>query len=153
VKLPVVSQAAPRREQVPLPAMPLPKGRLLGSSVLVVDDDADTRELMSSVLIAAGAQVHLAASAEEALMIGVETRPDAIVSDIGMPGQDGYRLMRQLTAALGPDAPRVKVALTAFASAGDRDRAIDAGFQRHISKPVDPLSLVDILEQMLSSRV
>jgi len=153
VKLPVVSQAAPRREQVPLPAMPLPEGRLLGSSVLVVDDDADTRELMSSVLVAAGARVHIAASAEEALTIGVETRPDAIVSDIGMPGQDGYSLMRQLTAALGPDAPRAKVALTAFASAGDRDRAIDAGFQRHISKPVDPLSLVDILEQMLSSGV
>jgi len=108
---------------------------------------------MSSVLVAAGARVHIAASAEEALTIGVETRPDAIVSDIGMPGQDGYSLMRQLTAALGPDAPRAKVALTAFASAGDRDRAIDAGFQRHISKPVDPLSLVDILEQMLSSGV
>jgi CheY-like chemotaxis protein len=104
------------------------------------------------VLEAAGAQVHLASSAEEALTIGVEARPDAIVSDIGMPGQDGYRLMRQLIAALGPAAPRAKVALTAFASAADRDRALDAGFQRHISKPFDPLLLVEILEEMLDKR-
>jgi len=74
------------------------------------------------------------------------------VSDIAMPGQDGYTLMRQLTAALGSRAPRATVALTAFASPSDRDRAMSAGFHRHISKPFDPLALVQILEEMLASK-
>jgi signal transduction histidine kinase/ActR/RegA family two-component response regulator len=152
VTLPVVLPRQ-RRPAPPLPpAMPIPAGRLAGTSVLVVDDDADTCEMIGSVLEQAGATVHVAASAEDALAIGVEARPDAIVSDIAMPGQDGYTLMRQLTAALGSRAPRAKVAVTAFAAPGDRDRALGAGFQRHIAKPFDPLTLVQILEDMLATR-
>jgi len=70
-----------------------------------------------------------------------------------MPGQDGYSLMRQLTAALGTGTPRAKIALTAFAGAGDEARALAAGFQRHIAKPFDPLALVQILEEMLFESV
>jgi CheY-like chemotaxis protein len=107
--------------------------------------------MLSSVLEKAGARVRAAASAEEALTVGLELNPDAIISDIAMPGQDGYALMRQLSAALGPRAPRVKLALTAFASSADADKAIDAGFNRHLTKPFDPLVLVDILEEMLQN--
>jgi signal transduction histidine kinase/CheY-like chemotaxis protein len=149
VSLPVVMPIRRRGEPSHLPPVLIPEGRLVGTTVLVVDDDADTREMLASVLEGAGARVHAVASAEEALSVGVEARPDAIVSDIAMPGQDGYSLMRQLTAALGPDAPRAKVALTAFASAGDRERALHAGFQRHVTKPFDPVALVEILEEML----
>ena len=149
VLLPVVSAA---RAQPRVSAQPVPHGRLTGTRVLVVDDDADTREMLASVLEAAGARVLAAASADEALGQGLEAPPDAVVSDIAMPGQDGYDLIRQLHAALGSRAPRVRIALTAFAGPGDRERAIEAGFQRHISKPFDPLALVALLEQMLSSR-
>jgi CheY-like chemotaxis protein len=150
VTLPVVSLSPRAAAPSPLPATTLRAGRLAGASVLVVDDDADTREMLTSAIEGAGARVQAAASAEEALILGVEGRPDAIVSDIAMPGQDGYSLLRELTTALGAASPRARVALTAFASASDRDRALDAGFQRHVTKPVDPLALVDMLEEMLS---
>ena len=148
VRLPVMT--APRAQPRLAPPS-APHGRLTGHTVLVVDDDADTREMLASVLDAAGARVHAAASAEEALGFGVEMRPDAIVTDIAMPGQDGYDLIRDLRAALGSRAPRVRIALTAFAGSGDHERALEAGFQRHISKPFDPLALVALLEEMLSS--
>ena len=147
VLLPVM--AAPR-QQPRLAAPRIPQGRLNGHTVLVVDDDADTREMLASVLDAAGARVHAAASAEEALGLGLEAPPDAIVSDIAMPGQDGYDLIRHLRAALGPHVPRARIALTAFAGSGDHERALAAGFQRHITKPFDPLALVALLEEMLS---
>ncbi|HZB24650.1 MAG TPA: ATP-binding protein [Vicinamibacterales bacterium] len=147
VRLPVLTAPRPQPRSVPR----LRRGRLNGHTVLVVDDDADTREMLASVIDAAGAQVHAAASAEEALGLGVESPPDAIVSDIAMPGQDGYDLIRHLRAALGARAPRVSIALTAFAGPGDHERALEAGFQRHISKPFDPLALVALLEEMLSS--
>ena len=147
VTLPVRSRVRPERPGA-APA-PIAESRLPNVTVLVVDDDADTREMLSSVLEKAGARVHAAASAEEALTVGLEAYPDAIVSDIAMPGQDGYALMRQLTTALGPRSPRVKIALTAFASSADSNKAIEAGFDRHLTKPFDPLALVDILEEML----
>jgi signal transduction histidine kinase len=152
VTLPIaaVSRRVDGPTPIPTPPPPPREGRLIGTTVLVVDDDADTREMLASAIEGAGARVQAAGSAEEAMILGVAGRPDAIVSDIAMPGQDGYSLLRELTAALGPQSPRVRVALTAFASPGDRDRALDAGFQRHVTKPVDPLALVDILEDMLS---
>jgi CheY-like chemotaxis protein len=124
-------------------------GRLTGFTVLVVDDDVDTREMLFSLLAAAGATVRTAASADEGIASALETRPDALVSDIAMPGQDGYALMRTLAATLGADAPRATVALTAFAGAGDREKAHDAGYQRHVSKPFDPTALVTLLEELL----
>ena len=128
----------------------LTEPKLSGSSVLVVDDDQDTRELLVSVLEAAGADVHSAGSAAEAFSAGIDLRPDAIVSDIAMPGQDGYSLMRELDVALGPAAPRVRIALTAYAGERDRSRALDAGYQRHIAKPVDPARLITVLQDLLA---
>jgi signal transduction histidine kinase/ActR/RegA family two-component response regulator len=136
---------------VPSPvSLPLTGARLAGRSVLVVEDDQDTRELLVSILQAVGATVHAAEDAEAALRLAIAARPEAVVSDIAMPGQDGYALLRELDAALGPDAPRVRVALTAFAAERDRQRAFEAGYQHHIAKPFDPAALVALLEDRLA---
>ena len=125
-------------------------GQLSGATILVVDDDADTREMLQSVLEAAGARVRVAASADDGLAAALELAPDALVSDIAMPGQDGYALLRHMTAALGTRAPRAKVALTAFAGPVERDKALEAGFQRHVVKPFDPVVLVKVLRELLA---
>jgi signal transduction histidine kinase len=147
VRLPVRTVPA---EPAPVPATaPLATGLLKGATILVVDDDADTRELLASALETAGARVGLAPSADEGLTQALELLPDALVSDIAMPGQDGYALLRQMTAALGARTPRARVALTAFAGPNDREKAVAAGFQRHLAKPFDPLALVTILHELL----
>ena len=151
VTLPVATTPRPGADPSSSPDRSRLARRLAGATVLVVDDDADTRELLTSVMTGAGARVHAAASADEGLSLAVEVRPDAIVSDIGMPGTDGYSLMRQLTAALGSSAPRARVALTAFARSEDEQRALEAGYHRHFGKPFDPLALVEVLERMLSA--
>ncbi|HSC25794.1 MAG TPA: ATP-binding protein [Vicinamibacterales bacterium] len=131
----------------------LPARRLAGNTVLVVDDDADTRELLISVLDAAGARVHAAGSAADGFQSAIDVRPDALVSDIAMPDQDGYAMLAQITEALGSRSPRVTIALTAFAGERDRAKSAEAGFQRHIAKPFDPLELVRTLEDLLKAKV
>ncbi|MEO8520194.1 MAG: PAS domain S-box protein [Acidobacteriota bacterium] len=120
-----------------------PHAELSGVTVLVVDDQADARELVQRVLEDAGADVITAAGAAAALDL-VETRkPDVLISDIGMPEADGFELLRWVRA-LGTDrGGRVPaIALTAFARSEDRTRALRAGFAVHVSKPVDPAELV-----------
>ena len=103
-----------------------------------------------SVLEGAGATVLAAASADEALRLAVERRPQVLVSDLGMPGTDGYTLLRRSGAAR-PRRPHVTIALTAYAGERDRARSAAAGFQRHLAKPLDPLALVDIVTEMVTS--
>jgi len=139
------------KQQDPLPVEPPHslEGRLGGRDILVVDDDRDTRELLVSAFEAAGGRVRAASSSAEGLEMGLARVPEAVVSDLGMPGEDGYVFMERLRAALGPRAPRVRVALSAFAGPGDRERAIAAGFHRHVAKPVDPRALVRLIEELL----
>lgn len=142
----------PRSDDLPPePATIITDGRLSGARILVVDDDSDTRELLTSVLEASGARVYAASSVGEALKIGIDARPEAIVSDIAMPDQDGYALLRELDGALEADAPRVRVALTAYAGDADRERVLAAGYQRHITKPFDPAMLVRVLADLLNA--
>ena len=116
------------------------EGALAGVSVLVVDDELDARQLLRRVLVDSHADVALAASAAEALELVERLRPDVIVSDIGMPETDGYDLIRRVRAVY--TARQVPaVALTAFARTEDRKRALLAGFQTHVVKPVDPAEL------------
>ncbi len=117
---------------------------LIGVEVLVVDDECDARELLSAVLSKCGAVVTVARSAHEALEIVRKRMPDVLVSDIGMPGEDGYSLMKKVTAHASRhgQARPASVAVTAFASAEDRERALRAGFHAHLAKPVDPTGLV-----------
>jgi signal transduction histidine kinase/ActR/RegA family two-component response regulator len=141
-------------EPKPAPASGPPAsvdGRLTGRDILVVDDDRDTRELLVSAFEAAGARVRAAASSGEALAMSLARVPEAVVSDLGMPGEDGYVFMERLRGELGLRAPRVRVALSAFAAPDDRERAVAAGFHRHVAKPVDLHVLVKLLEELLDS--
>ena len=126
---------------------------LEGITVLVVDDEADTRDFMQRVLSGRDARVLIARSAAEALAVLSHERPDILLSDIGMPEQDGYSLIRQvraLTHEQGGDIPAA--ALTAFTRVEDRKRALLAGFQSHVAKPVTPTELVAIVAGLARQR-
>jgi PAS domain S-box-containing protein len=123
--------------------------RLDGLKVLAVDDEADTREVLRVAFEQCGAEVTLAASAAEALKLLLETKPDVLISDIGMPEEDGYELIekvRELTVERGGKIPAV--ALTAYARAEDRLRALRSGYQMHVSKPVELAELVAIVARL-----
>jgi CheY-like chemotaxis protein/anti-sigma regulatory factor (Ser/Thr protein kinase) len=113
--------------------------RLRDLRVLAVDDEPDARDLLSKMLTNYGAEVKTCASAAEALRTLGEWRPDALVSDIGMPGEDGYELLGKIRAREPERGGRIPaVALTAYARAEDERRALAAGYQIHIPKPVEP---------------
>jgi PAS domain S-box-containing protein len=118
---------------------------LAGLRVLVVDDELDARRLISTVLRQCGADVIAASSAAEALDLLARQRPDVLISDIGMPGEDGYSLIRRLRASENHDQRLPAVALTAYARTEDRLRALAAGFQMHVSKPVNPAELATVV--------
>jgi PAS domain S-box-containing protein len=126
---------------------------LAGVTVLAVDDEADARDLIRRILEECGARVLLAASAAEALDLVPRERPDMIVSDIGMPGEDGYQLIREVRA-LPPDVGgrTPAAALTAFARAEDRTRALRAGYQTHVAKPVEPMELTAVVASLATRR-
>jgi CheY-like chemotaxis protein len=116
---------------------------LAGLSVLVIDDEADALALLELVLGDAGARVAVAGSSEAALAKLAAARPDVIVSDIGMPERDGYQLMRSIRMLPPERGGRTPaVALTAFARSEDRTRALLAGYQVHMTKPIEPLELI-----------
>ncbi len=139
--LPAVGTAA----AVPVVA----SSRLDGLTVLLVDDEADVRAVTAHVLQGAGAQVTVAASAEEGLRLLQQCRPAVMLSDIGMPLQDGYDLIRQVRA-LPPNAGgRIPAAaFTAYAGRDDCERALLAGYQLHLAKPVAPEALVQAVAQL-----
>lgn len=126
------------------PGGPSRLSRLDGIEVLLVEDEPDVRAMTEQVLREAGAEVVAVGSADEALAALARRRPQVILSDIGMPDQDGYELLRRvrsLDPAEGGSVPAA--AFTAYARPEDRARALDAGFQLHLSKPVLPSTLVD----------
>ena len=116
--------------------------RLDGVHVFVVDDEADGRELLRRVLEDQAATVTVLSSGEEALVELRRVKPHLIVSDIGMPVMDGYQLMRTFRAGEAKGEKIPAVALTAFARAEDRKRALLAGYQAHLAKPFDVAELV-----------
>jgi CheY-like chemotaxis protein/anti-sigma regulatory factor (Ser/Thr protein kinase) len=154
VRLPVRASSPVDPPSRPVAREPAPArdGRLAGRTILVVDDEPDALDMLVSVLENAGATVVPARSADEALRAAVEQHPQVLVSDVGMPGTDGYALLRQIRATLGPDALPVTIAVTAYAGERDREQSAAAGYQRHLSKPLDPLKLVDIVVEMLTPR-
>jgi PAS domain S-box-containing protein len=127
---------------------------LSGLRVLVVDDETDARELFATLIREYGAEVATAPSVQEALATLRSFRPDVLVSDIAMPDQDGYDLMRQLRAldADGELRTLPAIALTAYARQEDRRRALAAGFQLHVAKPVDPRELVQAISRLLGAK-
>lgn len=116
---------------------------LRGVTVLMVDDEADTRDLVRRVLEKCQASVLLASSAQQALELIARQRPDIILSDIGMPDTDGYELLRRIRSLPASEGGRIPaVALTALARSEDRRRALLAGFQVHVAKPLEAGELI-----------
>ena len=122
---------------------------LAGLRLLVVDDQADARELLATVLTGCGADVMTVSSADEALSAIEESKPSVLVSDIEMPERDGYSLIRQVRSIEGEQGARIlAVALTAHARAEDRMRALAAGYDMHIPKPVEPAELIAVIASL-----
>ncbi|MGH7300902.1 MAG: ATP-binding protein, partial [Candidatus Rokuibacteriota bacterium] len=147
----------PRAEAVPAAPTDPAAGRsapaLQGVQVLLVDDDQDALDMLTIVLAEAGAAVRTAASAAEALALLRWIRPDVLVSDLAMPDEDGYSLIHNLRAierASGRETPAV--ALTAYVRVQDRARAVAAGFNMFVEKPVDPDELISVLAGIAETR-
>ncbi len=146
--------AIPLRETEP-PLRPPARKRRVRSirldqvRVLVVEDSLDTRELLSLILQSYGAEVFLASSVPEGLKLAAEVNPEVVISDIGLPDIDGYEFVQQLRQ-LPRFERRPVIALTGYAMAGDRDRAFESGFDRHLPKPIEPEQLITTIHEVLS---
>jgi CheY-like chemotaxis protein len=136
-------------------AGPAPAGGpiLAGIQVLLVDDDADFLESLAVALQGRGALVTRADSAGAALAAIDNALPDVVVSDLGMPEEDGYGLIRDLRARpAGRGGAVPAIALTAYVADHDRDRSLAAGFQLHLGKPMDPGLLVQAIADVVARR-
>ncbi|AFZ24579.1 PAS domain S-box [Cylindrospermum stagnale PCC 7417] len=124
---------------------------LVGVRVLVVDDEADSREFITTVLEHCQADVQVVASVQEALQVISQWKPDVLVSDIGMPEEDGYSLIRKLRSLSPEQGGKIPAAaLTAYARPEDRMRAIQAGYQLHLPKPIEPAELAAVVASLVS---
>jgi len=142
-----------RREEA-ITASPLPALPLAGIRVLIVDDNADARDLLSFLLKDRGATVTVATTAAEALQALERSLPDLLLSDIGMLEMDGYTMMRQIRTQFGAQGREIPaIAVTAYAGETNRQKALEAGFQRHIAKPIDPPELVAVIRALVNRRV
>jgi CheY-like chemotaxis protein len=119
--------------------------------VLVVDDDLDARTLLRTILEKCGAEITSVSSAAEALNALKSLKPDIVVSDIGMPTEDGFAFIRKVRAREGQeqDGRIPAVALTAHARIEDRLQALSAGYQAHVAKPVEPAELVAVIASLV----
>ncbi len=150
VRLPLRATALPVSQSCELVDQPL---SLQAVRVLVVDDETDTRELLTFILEQAGAKVTAVSSAAAALAALLETIPDVVLSDIGMAEMNGYSLMRQIRSLRPEQSGHIPaIALTAYAGEYDQKQAIAAGFQQHLAKPVEPEALVKAIAQLLRQR-
>lgn len=155
VKLPLVlvqrtAGEATRRHpsDVPLVARNLPS--LASLKILVVDDEPDSNEVVRTLLVACGADVRVGASAAQALEILGRWKPTLVITDIGMPGEDGYALLAKIRAQVDGAARLPVIALTAYASVDDRVRLLSAGFAMHVAKPIEPAELVAVVAGVAS---
>ena len=128
-------------------------GNIAGVKILVVDDDFDTRNLLKRILQDCDAIVTISPDAQHAMESIASFQPHLLISDIGMPNQNGYDLIREVRRR-GYDFQKLPaIALTAFARGEDRRRALTAGFQLHLEKPVDPGELVAAIASLLGKTV
>jgi CheY-like chemotaxis protein len=155
VKLPIIGAVRPPAPEL-RPAAPenatlaALAGSLRGVNVLLVDDEADARDLFKTVLEGSGARVTAVGSGAEAFSSFTTSPPDVIVSDIEMPEENGYDLIRRLRGLPAERGGRIPAAaLTAYARTEDRMRALRAGFQHHVSKPVQPAELVAVVASLV----
>ena len=137
-----VSRGAGSTALTPMPSLD-------GLRILIVDDDADAREVVSTILSQAGAEVATASSAAQAIDLVDRWVPNVLISDIGMPGEDGYQLIRKLRARSPDKSNQIPaIALTAFARSQDRLKALSSGYQTHLAKPIEPIELVTVVASL-----
>jgi PAS domain S-box-containing protein len=150
VRLPLMPTPLNANPDEPSPEQSLD---LNGIKILVVDDETDTRELVAFLLEQQGAQVTAASSAHEALIALTQAKPDLLLSDIGMPDMDGYMLIQQVRTLAPEQGGQIPaIALTAYAGEVNQQRVIAAGFQKHISKPIEPDVLVQAIAHLVRLR-
>jgi PAS domain S-box-containing protein len=152
IKLPIAERDVPvaEQERAPAPGAPslskIDAAPLRGLRVLVVDDEADTLEMLQTLLKRCGMEVRVAGSAVAALQTMDEWQPQLLLADVGMPEQSGYDLIGEVRARPSSRGGKVPaIALTAFARVEDRMRALTAGYQMHVPKPIEPDELISIL--------
>ena len=157
VELPVLEAAPmlvgqPRVEQSILPPGSTSLPSLAGLTVLVIDDQEYTRDIVAAILRRTGAEVFTALSVREGVQCFTKFEPDVVVCDIAMPDEDGYVFLREIRQR--PDASRTTpiLALTAFGRPEDRIHALDAGFDAYLKKPVDPAELAESVQRLTSGR-
>jgi CheY-like chemotaxis protein len=131
---------------------PIGAGSLRGRRVLAVDDDESTQELVATMLLMYGVSVRTADRASQAVAILSEWRPDVLLADIAMPGEDGYALVRRVRALPPPLGNIPAVALTAYTDPRSVQAAFAAGFDAHLGKPLEPHVLADALSKVLRLR-
>jgi signal transduction histidine kinase/CheY-like chemotaxis protein len=144
------ARAEERRREVERRRTRMGALRLDGVHVLLVEDDDDSRKLLGTMLKRYGARVTSTKSAAEALAVFEGELPDVLLSDIGMPDQDGYELMRKLRALppeRGGNTPAI--ALTGYASRKDRDRALNSGYQQHMAKPIEQVDMIKAIAALV----
>jgi CheY-like chemotaxis protein len=151
----------PELEDTPRTASPAPDHRALHASVqmpslhglriLAVDDEPDSLDVIAEVLTRAGADVRRARSAAAALSLVDGWSPDAVLSDIEMPGEDGYTFIARFRQRGGADGVPA-IAVTAYGRMEDRQRALAAGFVEHMTKPLDPARLVSAIASLVRDR-
>jgi signal transduction histidine kinase/ActR/RegA family two-component response regulator len=152
VRLPALSRFVPKRRDVPDRAFQAPPA-LATMTVLIVDDEEDTREYLRALLAYCKADVTVASSSAEAFEALRTRRPDVLLSDIAMPEEDGYGLIQRVRALPPEQGGRTPaVALTAFAHPEDRTRAMLAGFQNYVTKPVEPVELLAAVAALAPGR-
>ena len=152
IELPILSSA--KAKQVPaiesITSNQLPS--LTGLTLLVVEDEADAREMVTLILEQCGAKIIPADSVKQALVEYERQQPDILISDISMPSEDGYALIRHIRNSKNDKSMIPAIALTAYARESDKQQALEAGFDLHLPKPIEPLRLVKSLSQLLQQR-
>ena len=151
IQLPVL--ARPQEPAVSATGRRVEYGRggtsLAGLRILVVDDEADAREIVATILGEAGAEIATASSSRQALEQVKQWRPDLLISDIGMPGESGYDLIRKVRALSPGEGGQIPaIALTAYARMEDRLKILSAGFQMHVPKPIEPMELATVVASL-----
>jgi PAS domain S-box-containing protein len=156
VRLPISTSAQPRTPATRTPVDGSPERvlpTLTDVRVMLVDDDTETRDVLTLFLKKSGARVFAAESAAQGVALLEEHKPDVIIADIGMPGEDGYAFIRTVrTNTATCETQPLVIALTAYARQEDRERALAAGFQRHMAKPVNPSEVVTAVAELLPRR-
>ncbi|PZV07946.1 MAG: hypothetical protein DCF32_06005 [Leptolyngbya sp.] len=148
VRFPIMFDAVETPAHV---SSPLARSDLQNIHVLIVEDDADSRDLITTTLQQFGARVTALSSAAAAITALSQMKPDILVSDIGMPGMDGYMLMQQIRAVTH-NRPIPAIALTSYTSAVDQQKVLAAGFQKHLPKPMESAQLVEAIASLVQRR-